>query len=398
MRVPKSYFALTLYCLCPLTGVLAQELTSAETQALRSAPQGSVLTLSNIWSHQRDLPRIPLEISDVHGPQLLLSDKPEYFQTGNGISLQEEAKPGLVRLYIYHVPQPDAGPKTISAVIQNLGKHPLKFRFLRRAFPKPSRDYHLIGKTGLIQFFDSHPDKTFRRIPPGGRMVIDPDMDATTVTTDELVHGLYEFKINQPARISVFERDPGQSSIAVLDQLPKLPRDLPGYEGSGAGRGLFLTSDYDVSGENGFAIDTINGPMRLLLADGRKDAWVRGRDSIAGLEDGRDSGNYGVIYRVRLKYRSGDGRGLALFITKPGRGGRWCGGQAGAVKVSRGTWPEGTVAVPTGRVAFGNPGEMVFIQKFPPLRKGKTGTLEIVYSPPGASCIPTPMLLVPFQP
>ena len=181
------------------------KLSATETNALRSAPQGSVITLSNLWLDQRDLPLIPLQITDAHGPQLLLSDKPEYFCTGNGISLQEDVKPGVVRLYVYHVPQPTNGPKTISAIIENLGAGPLKFRFLHRAFPKPSRDYHLIGKTGLIQFFNSKPAKTSSRISPGQRMVIDSDMDAATVTTDELVHGFYEFKINQPARITVFD-------------------------------------------------------------------------------------------------------------------------------------------------------------------------------------------------
>jgi hypothetical protein len=396
MSVPKSYLTLALCFWGALAFARADEFTIAETDALRSTQQGGVLTLSNLWARQRELPFIPLEIADAHGPQFLLSDKPEYFYTGNGIALQEEVKPGVVRLYIYHVPQPESGPKTISAVIENLGAKSLKFRFLHRAFPKPGRDYQRIGKGGLIQFFNSHREKAFRRVPPGGRMVIDPDMDVTTVTTDELVHGFYEFEINQPARISVFERDPEQSSVAILDQLPKLPRELPGHEKSGAGRGLFMTSDYNVTGESGFVLDTTNGPMRLLLADGRKNPSIRGRDAIAGIDDGKDSGNYGVMYRVRLKYRSTDGRGLALFITKPGRGGKWCRTQAGAVQVSRGTWPAGTVAIPTDRVTFGNPGEMVLIQKFPPVKKGRTGTLEILYSPPGGSCIPTPMILVPY--
>ena len=67
------------------------------------------------------------------------------------------------------------------------------------------------------------------------------------------------------------------------------------------------------------------------------------------------------------------------------------------MQVNDGVWPGGTVAIPTDRVSYGEtPGEMVLIRKnFRPLYKGWTRTLEITYSPPGASCIPTPMLLVP---
>src|SRR5580700_1967214 len=94
---------------------------SEEKEPLQNARRGGIVVLKDLWTRQRDLPTVPVEISDAHGPQLLLSDKPEYLYAGDGITLQEAVKPGIVRLYIYHVPQPDAGPKTISAVIRNLG-------------------------------------------------------------------------------------------------------------------------------------------------------------------------------------------------------------------------------------------------------------------------------------
>ena len=269
-------------------------------------------------------------------------------------------------------------------------------RMLRRAFPAPGKNYPLVGKTGLIDFFNSKPEKSSRRIPPGGSTVIDPQLDATTATKDQLVHGFYEFEINQPARITVFQRDANQPSVEAVDSLPKLPRDVPGRVANGAGRGLFLTSDYKVTGRTNFVFDTAGGPIRLSLADGRNDRYIVGRDSIAKLESTTNSGNYGVLYRIRLKWRSSDGRGLALLMTKRGGNSNYCGAQAGAVQVSKGVWPAGTVAIPTGQVFYGNPGEMVLIQKFPPPRKRCTAEIEITYSPPGASCIPTPMLFVPY--
>jgi hypothetical protein len=310
--------------------------------------------------------------------------------------MQEDVKPGAVRLYVYHVPQPQAGPKTISAVIQNLGSNAMTFRFLRYAFPKPGKNYQKIGKTGLIDFFNSKPEDSSRSIPPGARAVIDPRLDATTVTTDDLVHGFYEFEINQPARVTVLQRDPDQSSLDIIEKLPKLPREVPGCKSDGAGRGIFLTSDFDVTGENSFVFNTTNGPARLLLADGRRDRYIQGRDSIEQSDSVRDSGNYGVMYHIHLIWRSDDGRQLALLITRPGGSGQDCSSQSGAVQVSPGVWHGGTVAIPADNVSYGNPGEMVIIQKFLPPPNGQTADIEILYSPPGASCIPTPMVLLPF--
>ncbi len=395
MSFTKLYFAIAaaVWAQCVYGG--AMELGAADINVLQTSPQGGVLVLQDLWLRQRDLPALPVTISDDHGPQFLFSDKPEYFYLGDGISMQEEVKPGVVRLYLYHVPQPAAGPKTISAVIENLGKKPMKLRFLRRAFPTPGKNYHQVGKTGLIEYFSSKPETSSRLIPAGGRAVLDPKLDATTVTTDQLVHGFYEFEINQPARVTVFQRDPKQSSLEAIDTLTKLPRDIPGRIADGAGRGLFLTSNFKVTGEKGFVFDTTNGPMRLLLADGRRDLCIQGRDSIAHLDSVTNSGNYGVMYHIRLKWRSSDGRGLALLVTRRGGNSTYCNGQAGAVEVNKGVWPGGIVAIPTGRVSYGNPGEMVVIQKFAP-PKWRTGEIEITYSPPGASCIPTPILLVPY--
>ncbi|MDB6112351.1 MAG: hypothetical protein JWR69_4101 [Pedosphaera sp.] len=372
------------------------EISPPTTNALLAGKQGDIVLLPELWATQATLPVIPLSISPADGPQFLFSDHPEYFRDGNGIALQEEVKPGLIRLYLYHVPDPAAGPKTITAVIENFGQAPLKLHFLRYAFPKPGKDYYRIGKTGLIDFFNSQPERTARTIPPGQRLPLDPKLDQTVVTRDDLVHGFYEFEIDQPARVTVFQRDPGQNSVEVMDRLPRLSKYPLQDQGNGAGRGLFLTSNFDVSGQDGFNLDTARGPMQLVLADGRHEPYIQGHDSLATNAPAHNHGNYGVLYRIQIKRSSSDGRALAVLATKRG-GGKWCGAQAGAVQISSGIWPNGTVPIPSNRVTYGNAGEMVVLQVFPPLPKGRSETIEILYSPPGASCIPTPLLFVPCK-
>jgi len=379
----------------------AQDPTTAPTTApsdLSLAKPGDV-----VWIDASiDLKKIPVvEIgkTDGRGPQFLFSDKPEYFRTGNGIAMQEEVKPGVVRLYVYHVPTPGDKAHVISAVIENIGDRPMTFRFTKYAFQPPGGDYHRIGKGGLIDYFNAKPSDEIRSLDPGKRMVLDPKMEAKPVTRDILVHGLYEFEIDQPARITTFQRDADQVSIEVIDHLEKLPPVLPGFHASGAGRGLFLNSDIHVA--NVKSIDTSDGVQQLIVADGKTDPWIIGRDSISGLLTGdaqqMNKGNYGVMYKIRLTRKSSDGKKLAMLICNGRADGKWCRVAAAAVKVSDGMHPGGAIPLPREQVRFEGLPQAVVIQTFAPVTDGETHTIELTYSPPGASCLPTPILFIPFE-
>lgn len=386
--------------LVPCASVCAGQ-TDAEIENLKvkGAAQGQVVLLTNLWSQRREMPVLPVTITPREGCQLLFSDRPEYFRSGDGIALQEEVKPGRVRLYIYHVPEPAGVPKVVSSVIENLGTNDLRLRFQRHAFPKPGRNYLEIGKQGLIDYFEyaAHPDH--RRLAPHERMAIDPAMDRVVAMSPELVHGFYEFEIDQPALISVFQRSPAQASTNAVEVLRKIPLSDPaGAEAAGAGRGLFLTDNYEVGLVEGAFLDSTNGPVQLIVADGKRDPWIKGHDSISDGEESLDKGNYGVIYHIRFPYRTSDGRGLALLAYNPHGPQSGCGQMAMALRVGSGEFPGGVVAVPKERISFGGRNQMVLIQRFPPLREGAEGIIEIDYSPPGASCLPTPLVFVPYAP
>ncbi len=51
--------------------------------------------------------------------------------------------------------------------------------------------------------------------------------------------------------------------------------------------------------------------------------------------------------------------------------------------------------VPTGQIHIQDDG-LVLLQVFPPPEGGK-GTIRLTYSPPGASCLPTPMVFLPVE-
>src|SRR5262249_32245788 len=156
--------------------------------------------------------------------------------------------------------------------------------------------------------------------------------------------GFYEFEIDQPGRVSVLQRDPDEVSSEVVRTFPKLPQVLPGKKnGNGAGRGIFSVCNFAVTNEA--VIDTTNGAMQLIVADGKRDGWMRGHDGIENTGS-RDAGNYGVMYRIRLTRASSDGRGLALLLCNLNARSQWCGRLAAAVRVSEGVFPGGVVRLP----------------------------------------------------
>lgn len=384
----------------PATQPTTPVATMADLQrALKSARPGDLVQtpfLDTSAATPLPIERRPLP----DGPQYLLSDKPEYFRTGDGIAMQEEVRPGLVRLYLYHVPEPTGQKKVISAVIENLGRGEMKLDFHKVGTAKPGGDYHAIARDALVQYFEAEmkpdaPQPAGQVVPAGARAVIDPTFDSAEVTTDQLVHGIYEFSVDQPACVTVFQKTPGADSLTVIDGLPKLPRVLPGFHASGAGRGLFLTSEVAVTSDE--PIDTSKGAGLILVADGKTDPWIEGRDSIDPSSPIQNKGNYGVMYRMKFRYASPDGKGVALLMAGFRPDNKWCRYTAAVIRVNAGAHPGGVVALPREDKRFDGLPQAAVMQVYPPAPPGETREIEFTYSPPGACCLPTPIFVVPTE-
>jgi hypothetical protein len=299
-------------------------------------------------------------------------------------------KPGPFRLYIYHCPESTGAKRTISFVVENLADAPMKLRFLRYGYQKPGKDYLKIGKAGLLDYFTAKPGPAERTIPPHGRAVLDPAVDAAVVSKDDLVHAFHELEVDQPTRVFVFQRDVDQDSLKVLDALPLLERGK-----HGAGRGQFATTDFSVAA----AFDTADAAKQIVVADGKRDPWITGRDATTpGGAPAKDAGNYGVVYRIKLTRRSTDGRRLALLVVKPQEDKGYCPGAAAVVTLRVGDAKPEVISLPEKQMKFHQYPQAVVVQTFAPLDAGKSEPVELTYSPPGASCLPTPFLLVPYLP
>ncbi|GEP97787.1 copper amine oxidase [Chitinophaga cymbidii] len=391
MKQP-NWKPLLLACTIASLGAQAQELKPELNSAILRTKQGSIVELPDFLTEK--IPDITYRKVVMPGPQYLIADDPEYIRIPEGIALQEPVQPGAVRLYVYNVngvKEPAKIDRRITAVIKNTGTGNMHIRMLKYSSQKPSTNYYQIGKQGLADYFASTPQRTIRTVKPGQAIAIDEQLEKNIVKYDELVHGFYEFVIDQPGEISVIQTDLKTSGPKALQRITNI---IP-PKGQNAGRGVFGVSNYRVITDSVY--DTKNGTMEIILADGDKDPWVegkmKGRPDVAAL-----AGNYGVMYDIEMKWKSSDGKGLAL-VTWNSRSGnnQWCGGMANTMIVSKGKFNEGIIQLPSDRLITKAAPEAILIQVFEPAANGEEQTIKMTYSPPGASCLPTPLIFIPVD-
>lgn len=338
----------------------------------------------------KNLPEISYELMVLPGPQYLISDDPEYIRVPEAVALREEVNPGAVRLYVYNVngvKEPEM-ERVIAPVIRNLGDAPLRFRMLKYSAQEPSANYYAIGKRGLRDYFRSEPSSEFRTVPVGGAAVLDPYFADRVTVYNDLVHGFYDFVIDQPAEVAVVQVAPGTDPAAAFLTMEGV---LPTKSKSGAGRGIFGVSEYEVLLPEGFVLDSADGARQIVVADNENDPWVRGRDHTIE-QPAVLAGNYGVMYHLKIPRTSSDGRGHALLMYNYRAGGQWCAGMAASVLVNG-----EAIEVPSNQLNTKGLPEAVVVQTFDPVPAGETEVISITYSPPGASCLPTPLVLVPID-
>lgn len=377
---------------CATTMSLAQESLDAVSKVLRNAKRGDVVILDDFL--HTDFPKIQYLQQIAPGPQFLIADDPEYIRIPEAIAMQETVHPGAVRLYIYNVNgvrEPQQMPRKITAVIKNVGKENMHFRMLKYSSQKPSANYFDIGKKGLQDYFQSEVKNDIRIIKPGEVVAIDDKLENQIVTYDQLVHGFYEFVIDQPAEVSVVQTSPDKSGPQAYHEVDTL---IP-PSGVNAGRGIFPVSNYTVVSVD--TIDTRNGVSQMIIADGEDDPWITGT---VGEEKmlARNAGNYGVLYHTNIKWKSTDGKGLAL-VTWNSRSAdnQWCGGMGMTMELFDEHNNKTIVQYPSDELITRAAPEAIILEIYRPDPTKEVQEIKFTYSPPGASCLPTPLVLVPVD-
>lgn len=374
-----------------LSDVSAQTDLKKISSILRNAKEGEVVILDNFLDP--NFKKIDYIQTISPGPQFIISDDPEYIRIPEAIAMQEEVQPGAVRLYVYNVngvKEPNQMPRKINAVLKNMGSENLHLRMLKYSSQKPSTNYFQIGKQGLADFFASEEKGKVRVVKPGEVIAIDEQFDKHIVKYDELVHGFYEFVVDQPAQISVLQFAPEKTAAKAFLEIDTI---IP-FSHVNAGRGIFPVSNYKVVSKD--TINTANGVSQLIVADGVDDPWITGTIG-ADKQDAKNAGNYGVLYNTNIKWESTDGKGLAL-ITWNSRSAdnQWCGGMGLTMELFDKD-KKSIVQFPSDRLVTKSAPEAILLKIYRPDPNKKVQEINFTYSPPGASCLPTPMILVPID-
>ncbi|MFD2552855.1 copper amine oxidase [Sphingobacterium tabacisoli] len=366
--------------------------TENEQKVVREGKVGSILKLDGFL--RTDFPKIEFNKTVMPGPQFIISDDPEYIRVPEAIALQENVVPGAVRLYVYNVngvKEPQKIKRKITAVIKNTGTEVMSLRMLKYSSQRPSTNYFQVGKQGLEDYFASNVTKNVRQVKPGEVIAIDEQLEKNIVAYDELVHGFYEFVVDQPAQISVLQTSPEVSGPKAFERIKNV---IPHSHGN-AGRGLFGTSNYAVSSKD--TLDTKSGITQLIIADGKDDPWIEGTIGEAKAY-ARNAGNYGVLYNTKIKWKSTDGKALAL-VTWNSRSAdnKWCGGMGLAMELFDNNGKKVIRQLPSDALITKAAPELILVEIYKPDPSKEVQEINFTYSPPGASCLPTPLILVPID-
>lgn len=369
----------------------SQEDKDSITLKLRNAKAGDIIQFPGFIN--QNFPKIQFSKVILPGPQFIISDDPEYIRLPEAIATKENVQAGTVRLYVYNVnavKEPNQMPRKITAVIKNIGESTMHFKMLKLSSQKPSTNYFLIGKQGLYDYFSSKETGKIVSLKPGKTMAIDKQLEKNIVAFDELTHGIYEFVIDQPAEIAVLQTSPEQSGAIAYEQIETI---IPTSH-KNAGRGLFGVSNYEIKSEK--ILDTNEPISQLIVADGIDDPWVIGKEGVSGKE-AKLAGNYGVMYHVNLQWKSTNGKGLALVTWNSRTDNEWCSGMANSILIKHDNQPHEIVSIPKEQLTTKGYPEGVLVQIFKPEPGKDIQMLKFTYSPPGASCLPTPLIFIPID-
>jgi hypothetical protein len=326
-------------------------------------------------------PEIPMS-STWSGGRLIFSDSPESPDTTGRLyedgTLQATDHATHNRVFLYHVNGVEGNRVRFAVVITNLGASDGTLIVHKRGLAGPTANYLYGGKVAFMRWLLARSSSPVT-VPAGAAVTLDADLDQITAAPVELVHGIWDYSFDQPHKIAV--------CVLLVSDDPRTCADLPLLPRDAHQRGTFDHADKVYAMDCGATIDSINDVQQFPIAGNTpNDLDATGTDQTDGSPQVL-GGNYGILYRVRLRTQSSDGRNLG-FLFNP-RGGAW----GGAVRASPGITPGGVFLIPASTAAVESNATGAIEGKYAPDPSQATWML---FMPTGGASLPLRVLAVPY--
>ncbi|WP_338824628.1 hypothetical protein MHOCP_02380 [Moorella humiferrea] len=292
-------------------------------------------------------------VKEDSGPRLLFSDDPEYIEKP-GILYRDKLK-GEGRLYFWHdVNCP--GSLKVYALAINTSPREAEVNILKEGYGGPSNNVYLVARTAFTAYYNSQGQRRYT-LKPGQILVLNPG--APAAVRYQVVHGIIDLKTSEEITVAFVAVPATANVIETYSRLAVLPKDGVHVRGTFAAADREMTLDLKTA-KTGF----------ILLADGNDDKFMVGVDGITG-SSVRNVGNYGMLYRLKIK--SDKKTGVYLIPA---------GGSFGGALIFNAE----EVSVPLDGF-ISSPDQAVYLGTTVP-----DGITEMLFMPPGGSCLPVKLL------
>jgi hypothetical protein len=341
---------------------------AALVTAVGGATRGDVVSLGGL--SEPAAPCAPVLVcTPVSAPTMLFSDDPESPST-DGVLYADVIGPGAYRAYVYHT-NAGTGLRKFPVVLLNQGATDVNVVLGPKGVAGPGTDYVAVGKAAIVAWLGATTTQTLV-VPAGQRVLLDADLDAVHAANGELAHGILDFTLDGPVKLSVVSVAAAEDAATVTAGLSLLPDDQLHQRGTFPGATRLLQGTTALDG---------TGVRHLTLGDGVADVDLAGHDAVDGTSVSL-GGNYGLVYQIALTAGVHTG-----FVVAP-QGGAW-GGGAGVPLGEDG--PAGVVALPGASSSLGSQSEAIAVGRFV---AQSSVTLTLISA--GGSNLPVDLASVPL--
>lgn len=344
---------------------------------LNAAAQAAVISLSGV--NPISCPEVSMSQTWAGG-KLIFSDSPET-PTVRGKLYYDETLTATEganynRVFLYHVNGMSKNKMKFTVLIKNRGTSSATLTKQKIGTAGPTTSYAYAGKLGYHRWLLSTAAAPMN-VAAGAWARLDTTFDAVQASANNLMHGIWDYSINQPHTVLICALNATDDPVSVCPTLGLLARDTHQ-------RGTFPYADkvYDASA----TIDTAYGIQQFPLAGGTtNDTNAVGVDRTDGTNMTL-AGNYGVNYRMHLSSSYSDGKKLGWLINP--RGGGW----GGAIWAMPGILAGGKFLIPDGSGTSSDNTKGSVAGKY---QSGHTAPW-FQFMPTGGSSFPVRFVAVPY--